>query len=61
MTGDGAVAAVLLAAGESRRMGAINKLALPFGGVPLVRRAALTLLEARLAENRAQAPTAWRL
>lgn len=48
-TRDG-VAAVLLAAGESRRMGAVNKLALPVDGVPLVRRVALTLLEAPLEE-----------
>ena len=43
-------AAVLLAAGESRRMGAVNKLALPINGVPLLRRTALTLLELGLTE-----------
>ena len=32
------VSAILLAAGESRRMGAANKLALEVGGVPLLRR-----------------------
>jgi molybdenum cofactor cytidylyltransferase len=44
------VSAVLLAAGESRRMGAANKLSLDILGVPLLRRAALTLLGARLGE-----------
>lgn len=47
MSGSG-VSAILLAAGESRRMGALNKLALPVAGVPLLRRTALTLLGARL-------------
>lgn len=31
------VSAILLAAGESRRMGGVNKLLLPLGGVPMVR------------------------
>jgi molybdenum cofactor cytidylyltransferase len=38
------VSAILLAAGESRRMGGVNKLLLPIDGVPLVRRTAETLL-----------------
>jgi molybdenum cofactor cytidylyltransferase len=42
--------AVLLAAGESRRLGGVNKLALPVGGVPLVRRTARTLLAAAFEE-----------
>ena len=41
----GGMAAVLLAAGESRRMGATNKLALEVGGEPLVCRTARVLLE----------------
>ena len=44
------VSAILLAAGESRRMGAVNKLALPVGGRALVRRTAETLLQAGLEE-----------
>lgn len=40
------VGGVLLAAGESRRMGGPNKLAMKIDGVPLVRRTALTLLAA---------------
>jgi molybdenum cofactor cytidylyltransferase len=44
------VSAILLAAGESRRMGALNKLALTVGGVPLLRRTALTLLASGLRE-----------
>ncbi len=47
MTG---VAAVLLAAGESRRMGTTNKLSLMVGGQALLRRTAETLLGARLTE-----------
>lgn len=43
-------AAILLAAGESRRMGAVNKLALAINGVPLVRHTALTLLALGLSE-----------
>jgi len=42
--------AILLAAGESRRMGATNKLTLPVAGEPLLRRTARTLLEAQLRE-----------
>ena len=42
--------AILLAAGESRRMGAVNKLALPVAGEPLLRRTAETLLRAGLQE-----------
>ncbi len=44
------VSAVLLAAGESRRMGSDNKLMLPVGGVPLLRRSVLTLLASKLHE-----------
>lgn len=44
------VAAILLAAGESRRMGIANKLELPVAGVPLLRRSARTLLASRLRE-----------
>lgn len=44
------VSAILLAAGESRRMGTVNKLALPVGGRALVRRTAETLLQAGLEE-----------
>ncbi len=44
------VAAVLLAAGESRRMGRANKLTLPINGVPLLRHAVQVLLQARLQE-----------
>ena len=46
----GAVSAVLLAAGESRRMGAPNKLALPVEGQPLLRRTATTLLDSEVGE-----------
>jgi molybdenum cofactor cytidylyltransferase len=42
--------AILLAAGESRRMGAVNKLTLPVAGQPLLRRTAETLLQAGLQE-----------
>jgi xanthine dehydrogenase accessory factor len=38
------ISAILLAAGESRRMGGVNKLLLPIDGVTLVRRTAETLL-----------------
>ena len=41
------VAALVLAAGRSRRMGAANKLLEDFGGMPLVRRAVLAALESR--------------
>lgn len=44
------IAAVLLAAGESRRMGARNKLALEVDGVPLVRRTAQVLLDSQVCE-----------
>jgi len=44
------LSAVLLAAGESRRMGSINKLTLPINGKPLLRRTAETLARADLAE-----------
>ncbi len=44
------VSAILLAAGESRRMGELNKLELPVRGEPLLRRTACTLLASRLLE-----------
>ena len=44
------IGAVLLAAGESRRMGATNKLSLMVGGRALLRRTAETLLGAQLTE-----------
>jgi len=44
------VAAIVLAAGESRRMGEVNKLHLPIRGVPLLRRSVETLLAANLGE-----------
>lgn len=44
------ISAIILAAGESRRMGEINKLQLPIDGVPLLRRCAETLLAAELGE-----------
>ena len=44
------VSAVLLAAGQSRRMGADNKLLLPIDGEPVVRRTARQLLGAGLEE-----------
>lgn len=44
------VSAILLAAGESRRMGQVNKLALPIDGVPLLRRTVKALLQAQLRE-----------
>jgi molybdenum cofactor cytidylyltransferase len=47
MTG---VSAILLAAGESQRMGRTNKLTLPIRRVPLLRHVALTLLSANLEE-----------
>ncbi len=46
--GAGRVLAILLAAGESRRMGAMNKLLLEVEGEPMVRRVARTLLASRL-------------
>ena len=42
------VSAILLAAGESRRMGPVNKLTLPIDGQPLLRHSAYTLLASRL-------------
>ncbi len=42
------VAALLLAAGSSRRMGALNKLHLPIDGEPLIRRSLRTLLGSRI-------------
>ncbi|MCG6967890.1 MAG: nucleotidyltransferase family protein [Chromatiaceae bacterium] len=45
-----AVSAILLAAGESRRMGAVNKLALPVRGRPLLRRTAELLVQADMRE-----------
>ena len=44
------IAAVVLAAGQSRRMGPHNKLVLPLGGKPLVRRMVETILAARPAQ-----------
>ena len=44
------ISAVLLAAGESRRFGDANKLALRINGKPLLRRVAQTLARANLAE-----------
>jgi molybdenum cofactor cytidylyltransferase len=43
------IAAILLAAGASRRMGATNKLLLPVDGEPMIRRSARTLLASRVA------------
>lgn len=45
-----AVAAVLLAAGSSRRFGEKNKLLAPVAGVPLIRLTALALAASRVAE-----------
>jgi molybdenum cofactor cytidylyltransferase len=44
------VSAILLAAGESRRMGSVNKLTLPIDGQPLLRHSVRTLLASRLQE-----------
>ncbi len=44
------IAAILLAAGESRRMGNRNKLTLMVGGEPLLTRSARVLMAARVAE-----------
>jgi len=44
------VSAVLLAAGESRRMGEVNKLELLVDGIPLLRRTTETLLASELQE-----------
>jgi molybdenum cofactor cytidylyltransferase len=43
--------AVVLAAGQSTRMGGANKLLLPFGGEPLVRRTVRTVLAAGVQET----------
>jgi molybdenum cofactor cytidylyltransferase len=48
--GERRLSAVVLAAGLSRRMGARNKLLLPFGGVPLVRRVVTTVTSHPFAE-----------
>jgi molybdenum cofactor cytidylyltransferase len=48
--GKKSLSAVLLAAGESRRMGNINKLSLPIEGIPLLRRTAETLARSQLVE-----------
>jgi molybdenum cofactor cytidylyltransferase len=47
---DRSLSAIVLAAGLSRRMGAENKLLLPIGGVPLVRRTVETVLGVPFAE-----------
>ena len=44
------ISAILLAAGESRRMGDINKLHMPIDGLPLLRRSVETLLAAELGD-----------
>jgi molybdenum cofactor cytidylyltransferase len=46
----GDVSAILLAAGLSQRMGAVNKLQIPVDGVPLLRRSAKRLTTAGLGE-----------
>ena len=48
--GNSNISAIVLAAGESRRMGNINKMALPIDGVPLLRRSVGTLLAANFGE-----------
>jgi len=48
MKGD--VSAIVLAAGESRRMGQFNKLSLPIAGVPLLQHMLQTLLQSKLRE-----------
>ena len=50
MAGNADIAAIVLAAGESRRMGEVNKLHLPIRGVPLLKRSIETLLSANLGE-----------
>lgn len=42
------ISTILLAAGESQRMGSVNKLMLPIGGVPLLRYSAQVLLASKL-------------
>ena len=44
------ISVIVLAAGESRRMGEINKLHMPIDGVPLLKRSIGTLLDAELGE-----------
>ncbi len=44
------VSVILLAAGESRRMGPLNKMTLPVAGVPLLRRTANTLVNSDVGE-----------
>jgi molybdenum cofactor cytidylyltransferase len=44
------ISVIVLAAGESRRMGDLNKLHLPIAGVPLLRHSVKTLLAAELGE-----------
>ncbi len=44
------ISVIVLAAGESRRMGEINKLHMPIAGEPLLRRSVKTLLAAELGE-----------
>ncbi|MBV8360033.1 MAG: nucleotidyltransferase family protein, partial [Deltaproteobacteria bacterium] len=44
------ISAIVLAAGESRRMGGANKLLLPVGGVPALRRVVETLTAGGLQE-----------
>ncbi len=44
------ISVIVLAAGESRRMGETNKLHMPIDGVPLLRRSVETLLAAELGE-----------
>ena len=44
------VSAILLAAGDSRRMGSRNKMTLPVPGVPLLRRIASTLVNSEVGE-----------
>ena len=50
MTERSGVGAILLAAGQSRRMGARNKLLLDIEGEPIVRRVARTLLDSHVEE-----------
>ncbi len=44
------VSAILLAAGQSRRMGSLNKLSIPINGRPLLKQTAQILLNANLGE-----------